>query len=504
MEASAATGPALGTTRPRVAVRMLAIASDERLVAAVRGGSERAFEAIFDRYQRGLLAFCRHMLGSVEEAEDAVQHVLLAAYRDLTASDRAVDLRPWLYAIARNRCLSVLRARRDRPAELPADAATDHLSAEVQRRHDVRELLEDVAKLPEEQRAALVLAELATMPHAEIAAVLGCPREKVKALVFQARSSLIATRAGRETPCSEIQRQLATQRGGALRRTVLRRHLRDCAACREFRSALRRQRRLLGVALPVAPSAALKGGALAGLLGGETLAGGGATALVAKALTVAAVAGAGSATAIEVRDRAPAPPSHVAAKPPAAKRATAARSATPAAVRVSARRWITASRAERTPSHGDRATAALRERRAGRRSDPQVGVAPPAAGPERAVVTPGEGASHGAATARRPRPEAAAANLRKPAAAPASRKDAPTGEPRSRTHPPARARVPRTPPPTATPRTRAEPPPRARVPGTPPHTAKPPIHTEPPPASSPDPGTPPPRTGAPAPRGASG
>src|SRR3954453_10922668 len=177
MEASAATGPALGTTRPRVAVRMLAIASDERLVAAVPGGSERAFEAIFDRYQRGLLGFCRHMLGSVEEAEDAVQHVFLAAYRDLTASERAVDLRPWLYAIARNRCLTVLRARRDRPAELPADAATDHLSAEVQRRHDVRELLEDVAKLPEEQRAPLVLAELATMPHAEIAAVLGCPRE---------------------------------------------------------------------------------------------------------------------------------------------------------------------------------------------------------------------------------------------------------------------------------------------------------------------------------------
>src|SRR5918911_173014 len=81
------------------------------------GGSKAAFEVMFTRHQRGVLSFCRHMLGSVEEAEDAVQHTFLAAYRDLVGSTKAVRLRPWLYAIARNRCLTVLRARRERADE---------------------------------------------------------------------------------------------------------------------------------------------------------------------------------------------------------------------------------------------------------------------------------------------------------------------------------------------------------------------------------------------------
>src|SRR3954449_7339772 len=92
---------------------LLRVASDERLVAMVRAGSEPAFEAIYERHHRGILSFCRHMLGSVEESEDAVQHTFLAAYRDLRRSAKPVLLRPWLYTIARNRCLSVLRARRE-------------------------------------------------------------------------------------------------------------------------------------------------------------------------------------------------------------------------------------------------------------------------------------------------------------------------------------------------------------------------------------------------------
>ena len=88
------------------------LAFDDRLVAQLRGGSDAAFETIFERYHRGLLAFCRHMLGSAEEAEDAVQQTFLAAYSDLVGSDKPIQLRPWLYTIARNRCLSVLRVHR--------------------------------------------------------------------------------------------------------------------------------------------------------------------------------------------------------------------------------------------------------------------------------------------------------------------------------------------------------------------------------------------------------
>src|SRR5215212_1260970 len=157
MEASAARRSA--HRAPRVPARLLRLASDDRLVELVRAGSEPAFEAVFDRHHRGILAFCRHMLGSVEEAEDAVQHTFMAAYRDLLASGKPIQLRAWLYTIARNRCLSVLRARRERPLDAIDEPATEHLSAEVQRRQDLRDMLRDISELPDDQRAALVLAE---------------------------------------------------------------------------------------------------------------------------------------------------------------------------------------------------------------------------------------------------------------------------------------------------------------------------------------------------------
>jgi len=308
MEASAARRSA--HRAPRVPARLLRLASDDRLVEYVRGGSEPAFEAVFDRHHRGVLAFCRHMLGSADEAEDAVQHTFMAAYRSLLASSRPIQLRPWLYTIARNRCLSVLRGRREKPVEDVGELPTENLSAEVQRREDLRDLLRDVAELPEEQRAALVLAEVGGVSHDEIAQVLEVPREKVKALVFQARSSLVASRTARETPCAEIRVQLAELRGGALRRNTLRRHLRTCAGCREFRDALQDQRKMLALALPVVPTLALKPGVMGSVLGsgaavgsaaavgGATAGGsllGGGSALTAKVLAVAALAGGGAA-----------------------------------------------------------------------------------------------------------------------------------------------------------------------------------------------------------------
>jgi RNA polymerase sigma factor (sigma-70 family) len=241
------------------------------LVARVRAGSAAAFEVLFDRHHRPLLAFCRHMLGSSPDAEDAVQHTFMAAYSDLMRSDKRVVLRPWLYSIARHRCVSMMRARRERPvAELP-EPQVDPLAAEVEAREELRAALADIAHLPEDQRAALILAELGDASHAEIAQILGCRQEKVKALVFQARSSLTSDRVARETPCDEIREQLA--RGGvAIRRTSLRRHVRVCTGCREFGELVQVQRRRLRALLPVAPSLGFK----RAVLGATVSSGGGA------------------------------------------------------------------------------------------------------------------------------------------------------------------------------------------------------------------------------------
>ncbi len=136
--------------------------------------------------------------------------------------------------------------------------------------------------------------------------------------MFQARSSLIASRQARETSCESIREQLVELKGGALRRNTLRRHLKECTGCREFRTALQDQRRLLALALPVVPSIALKQAVLGGTVGtgtaaataagGGTAAGiagssiiGGGTSLTAKVLVVAAVAG-GGATAATVKN----------------------------------------------------------------------------------------------------------------------------------------------------------------------------------------------------------
>jgi RNA polymerase sigma factor (sigma-70 family) len=283
--------------------RLLALAGDQRLVEQIRRGNELAFEVAFERYGTAILAFCRHMLGSREEAEDAVQHAFAAAYRDLQrGGDRDIALKAWLYTIARNRCLSVLRARREHAAELD-ELATDGLNEQVEQRAELRELLADVRELPEEQRAALLLAEAAGMSHAEVAQVLGCETGSVKGLVFRARSALIEMRTARETSCLEIREQLATLRGGALRRNELRHHLRNCPGCTAYRDEVRRQRQMMAAALPVVPSLGLKSSVLgaAGITGGAAAGGaaaGGAaagglafgSAAVAKVALVAALA----------------------------------------------------------------------------------------------------------------------------------------------------------------------------------------------------------------------
>jgi RNA polymerase sigma factor (sigma-70 family) len=268
------------------------------LTGCVHAMDDAAFEALYDRYHRNLLAFCRHMLGSREEAEDVLQHTFLAAYRKLPDGD-SVHVKPWLYTVARNRCLSVLRARRDAVALAEDVVATDGLAAEVDRRDDLRALVRDVQRLPREQREALLLFELGDSSHEEIASILGVRKEKVKALVFQARETLMSWRSARDTPCEQVREQLATLRGSALRRASIRRHVEQCAGCAEYESEVHRQRAALAVALPVVPAAGLKAAVLASAVGGSGVAVGAGAAtgglalkgVATKVLAVVAVAG---------------------------------------------------------------------------------------------------------------------------------------------------------------------------------------------------------------------
>lgn len=278
MEAAAL--PRLEPARPALSPRLWRLTTDHQLVEMIRLGQDGAFEALYDRHHRAILSFCRHMLSDPHEAEDAVQHTFLAAYRELSYTSKEINVRPWLFTIARNRCYSMLRARREQPTDEFDQIATEGFTAEVQQREDLRQILRDMSKLPEEQRAALVMSELDALTHAEIGDILGVRTDKVKALVFQARSSLVASKTARETPCSEIRMELAEGRGAALRRANLRRHLRECDGCREFRIQVEGQRHGLRLLLPVVPSLALKEVILgAAVVGGGTAAVGGGAVL---------------------------------------------------------------------------------------------------------------------------------------------------------------------------------------------------------------------------------
>ena len=360
--------------------RLLRLAGDVRLVEQIRAGNEAAFEVAFERHGKAILSFCRHMLGSLEEAEDAVQHTFAAAYHDLLRSPgREIALKPWLFAIARNRCLSLLRGKREQPEDF-AEPTAAPLSERIEARAELRQLLADLRELPAEQRAALLLMEIGDLSQAEIGHVLDCEAARVKALVFRARKTLLDRRDARAIPCVQIQEKLANLRGGALRRNELRLHLGECADCRTFRDRVREQRGLLAAALPVAPSLGLKSAVLGAIgIGGGT--GGGAAGLAslagvagaatAKLAAVGLVAGGAAITGAVVLERegpAPAPPAMEAELP--------ARPAPPRAPAVAAAPLASTRSLDESP----RRTA--REPASGRRGErPATAVEPPGAAP---------------------------------------------------------------------------------------------------------------------------
>jgi RNA polymerase sigma factor (sigma-70 family) len=235
-----APAPAIAHDRP-VAGRALPSASDELLAREVQLGNDAAFQIIYERHSARLRRLCRRMMRSPEDAEDALQESLASAWSSMRAAegDLPRQMRPWLYAVAQNRCLSMLRERGHNTAVLDDPSAAIADDDRFESRSELHSVLADVRDLPALQREALVLSELGGLSHAEVADRLGRQRCKVKSLVFEARTTLTVWREARDIPCDEIREQLSVLRGGALRRRVLRRHLQLCESCRTYRATER-------------------------------------------------------------------------------------------------------------------------------------------------------------------------------------------------------------------------------------------------------------------------
>ena len=301
MEASALTH---ASRRGLLARRspLLKLQGDDRLIAMARAGNPGAFEAIVDRYQGRLLGFCRQMLHSTEDAEDVLQEVFVNAYRAMLADEREINLRPWLYRIARNRCLNHLRkptADAQESMDMVPTVEAASTAEKVHNREEFRQLLTDVSKLPETQRSALLLREMDAMSYEEIAQAMETSVPSVKSLLVRARISLAEASQARQLTCGEVRIDLAEAAEGLRKLSgPVRRHVRDCEECGDFRSQLRSNDKVLAALVPVGPLVALKGFILSKLGLGGTGAGGAATATSAGATGAGAVGGAGAAGGI--------------------------------------------------------------------------------------------------------------------------------------------------------------------------------------------------------------
>jgi RNA polymerase sigma factor (sigma-70 family) len=237
---------------------LLRLRSDEQLVALFRAGSEEAFGVIHDRYRQRLFAYTRQMLaGSRQDAEDALQDVFLRAYGALRANERPVSLRAWLYRVAHNRCIDQLR----RPVPQQADvfdvsrAPLHDPLDEAQRREDLQRLVEDVRRLPEAQRSALLMREMEGLSYGELAAALETTVPAIKSLLVRARIGLVEAAEARDTACVEIREQLLAAYDKGVRASgQARRHMRECDGCREYRTALRGVQRSFAAFSPAGPA----------------------------------------------------------------------------------------------------------------------------------------------------------------------------------------------------------------------------------------------------------
>jgi RNA polymerase sigma factor (sigma-70 family) len=150
------------SARPTAAWRPLySVLGNERLARLVSDGNRQAFAPLYKRYYQQLYRYCRSIVHDDLDAQDALQSTFASAFAALRKGERDAPLRPWLFRIAHNEAVSVIRRRR--PAEELSEASEpcgDSVEELAGERARFALLMRDLAELPERQRSALVMREL--------------------------------------------------------------------------------------------------------------------------------------------------------------------------------------------------------------------------------------------------------------------------------------------------------------------------------------------------------
>lgn len=236
--------------------------SDELLARQAARGSERAFTALYQRYHQQLYRYCRSIVRHDADAQDVLQSTFTAALTALRRDGRNAPLRPWLYRIAHNEAITLLRRRRRESGKELSDSGPQTVSSAEDQAEDRERwstLVSDLATLPERQRGALVMRELSGLSHEEIAIALGTGVGGAKQAIFEARQALAELAEGRAMSCDEVRRRISAGDRRVLRGRRVRAHLHACRACEAFAAEIPARRAELRAFTPVLPAAAAAG-----------------------------------------------------------------------------------------------------------------------------------------------------------------------------------------------------------------------------------------------------
>lgn len=170
--------------QPRLSGRGTRILKDEKLAAMAAGGSDDAFATLYRRHHQPVYRYCLSLVQQEADARDALQSTMLAALSSLRARPIDGAFKPWLFRIAHNQSISIIRARgREAPTDAPPPAAVND---DPETREQLRTLVSDLVALPDRQRGAIVMREMSGLSYAEIAAALDVAPGSVGTLLARA------------------------------------------------------------------------------------------------------------------------------------------------------------------------------------------------------------------------------------------------------------------------------------------------------------------------------
>ena len=157
---------------------------DRSLIMRAKAGDEQAFEELMRQFERPILGLCTRLLGAGGEAEEAAQDVFFRFYQKLDDFDEERAVEPWLFRIAWNACRDRLRRRR------PSVELTDNVATVAAQGLLIAELRDAIERLPDKERAALLLREVEGLETEEVAQRLGISAGTVRSRISTARARL--------------------------------------------------------------------------------------------------------------------------------------------------------------------------------------------------------------------------------------------------------------------------------------------------------------------------